>query len=506
MFPYVDFHWDWLAIQTENTKRRLLVLLCADMTVGTLELTKIFIRQLQRNTTIHESTARCILMRDMTIHDVYRQYQLKNTLSDDAKFWFAIRNSTEKELTIDYLFGGYIFYDQGPPIIYTLPQLVAIMNGYIKYLYDLEFPVQSLADRANAWFFEYMKFKSFPGEGHWGFNLVWFGSQNSSVQLEAVRELCTNPVYTPATVYSVFKTFFRLIPLEPEIHNEMRRCPKDKQSMSDHVALVSMFLGCAGFCGLMIVLFSLILYLEFRSFEKPNEAGFSHFNLVMLASLLCLLGEDIANAWFINSAIYNFETMISSTITGVSVVYSLTFVFNCGWSFSFLHLSYVRSESLVHLIWPTTYQYIKRAFLISPIVFLAPIIISALEIAGVATATLTWTSYAVSEVYLFVLDLVLLFTFIKFVRGVYVDSDISNQQFNAISRFSSVSSFLCLLITLSALARPIITEYTTGSDTSNLYMRGGWDGSYAYFYICCTVFEMEVVARQDFKNRNAHLK
>ncbi|KAI9341483.1 hypothetical protein BDR26DRAFT_314751 [Obelidium mucronatum] len=173
----------------------------------------------------------------------------------------------------------------------------------------------------------------------------------------------------------------------------------------------------------------------------------------MIINLLSLLCYDIVIAVFWANRVYTFFKSLPSQRVSQGILYVLIFVFTSSWNISYLHLSYMRSETILKMIWPNSVRLIKLLFKYSFLILVSPVIFSILEFLNndIIWNTLTWATVATNDIVLLILDGLLVYTFAKHVSEIRRDVDVPNKHLDIISRWGGAAGAVVVLISISSI-------------------------------------------------------
>ncbi|ORY47045.1 hypothetical protein BCR33DRAFT_764680 [Rhizoclosmatium globosum] len=449
---------DWFSHQNIKKQRALITNICADFSQSTQTLEVVFFKlnhTLTLDAILQKTITDCLYMRDGGIEQVY--YNFAGWPTDDLVLtWYASRNIWTQLDIIDFLLSGWIL-EFGSR--YTINDVVNIVEVYINFTDYLGLPTSLASSEVSNYLDWYNSTDRLSVDATGGFNVLWFNSQNTSLQIRAIQIFCNDPSFSPSDAYNLVKLIWPNI-IDTSVRQEIQSCPKvTRDHRFDFYIEFFVFLGFVFVDGGMIIAFTYLVW----KYDNTQETKriLTPFNIGFVISILSLLGTNIIYMCYWKLYL-SLRILDDSTVIEEGFYYILSYLFPAAWKFSYLYVSYIRSKTLLKRVWPRWADLIGILCYLSAIPFILPIIFSIPEFIHIPgfTPTRTWAVQTASEIMLLLLDMILLTAFVKYVTRINIDAgDSKSDHFDAIPHYGSAASGACLLLCIVALTRPLIEAY-----------------------------------------------
>ncbi|KAI9341458.1 hypothetical protein BDR26DRAFT_918403 [Obelidium mucronatum] len=445
----------WFRDQLPEDQIHAIVRLCS-REFGTEYLDMVFknLTESTTNQTTQSVMQMCIKMRDRSISSIFVEYQDSELLALPVVLWFTVQPVSVQLTTIEYLYSGVVFYDA--TVIYTTQRLWTFFSTCIKHMKSMDIQTGMLELEIRFWEQGYASMPQLNDDYLETINLIWFESQNTTVRLSAVDFICNHPNVNSSVAFNVFRSFWSNAEvMDHSVKLAMAQCPKLWDTQGITLRQLYVFYGGLCFDAVLVVAF-VIVWFRFESKNKIGKQLNNRFAIVLGINILSLICCNIVCAFLWRELYVNFND-------SRSIAYALLFLIAAIWDLSFLLMSWLRSNSIIQQVWPNSYAAIQAAFMASPFILFFPFITSMVELNTGIGPTPTWGAQGFSGTFMFLLDLILLVTFGKFVMILKQDMNretaASFVQFQIISRFGAVANSVCLLISINAILRPFVTRF-----------------------------------------------
>ncbi|ORY32061.1 hypothetical protein BCR33DRAFT_723630 [Rhizoclosmatium globosum] len=387
--------------------------------------------------------------------------------SIETLVWLTSQTASNQRLFVANVCFG--FFKKGIHDYYTLLEILDILQLYSEYLLKTNGLSRSVAEKIQNCgpFYEGSTSSSIYKKELWSStSRTWLHSQNTSIQILFINQICEDPAVNSTLTVRLFYLFDLS---DSVVRKVMLDCPKIQDVVGGLRLNMAIFNSIAAVSAIGAAALAMLVYYEATILvgsQSILEKVCSKFNVLLCCCFVFGGLDNALFALFIWFKILNEVTGMAEGVQMADASILASDLFHTLWCISYLSFCWIRSESILVNVWPQTHWLIWIFFILSGIAMFGPLLSDAVfltfkelvfKIGLRSMNTISFILEALSSCLLLLIDALLLFTFTQFVKQLQENLNLEKtQRVLIICQYGLVSSIICVIYSGLGIAKPIL--------------------------------------------------